>query len=235
MELKQNVGTKVPVRLRAVVDGSPLTGVTYLQATVYIQKYGGASISKPLGPSDWIEVDAVNMPGEYDLVLQAGDLDTLGFFKYAVAQIGISMTYPGLMQVVANIESDIFALLGAPVGASISADLQSAVTSIKGAGNKDLSQVDTDVTSGTAAVQATLVTIDSMLARTLALSYDNVVEDSQTYDGNSKLTGARVRFYDSAAHAITNDGVTGLLYQYLLAATYDGGGNCTSFRLTRNP
>lgn len=235
MELKQNSSIKVPVRLRAVVDGSALSGVTFAQVVIYIQKHGGVSAVKPVGPVDWVEIDPVNMPGEYDLLLSAGDVDTVGFFKYFVSFPGISLVYPGLLQIVTNIESDTFDRIGAPVAINLATDLQNAISNIKGSGDKDLTQVDTDVTGGISTIQGDLANIAAQLARALALSYDNVVEDTQVYDANGKLTSSRVLFYDTAAHAILNDGVTGLLYQYLIASTYDAGSNCTLFRMTRNP
>lgn len=79
--------------------------------------------------------------------------------------------------------------------------------------------------------------VDSLIAsvaRVLALSYDNINEDQQAYDGGKRLTSARARAYDTAANALAG-GLTGLLYTYAIAAAYDGSGNCTSFTMTRNP
>lgn len=211
MELKQSVATKVPVRLRAVVDGSALTGVTYSQVSVYIQKHGGASVLKALAPSEWTEVDAVGMPGEYDLSLSASDLDTLGFFKYYASYPGISMQYPGLIQVVANIESDTFTRLGAPVGASISADLQG---------------VEASLAADIAAVKADTVEV-------LGLLHKNAVVVNQSYNAAGRLVGATLRVYDSAGNALLNDGVTGLLSTYNILATYDAQQHETLYRLTK--
>ena len=99
MEVKQSVGMKVPVRLRAVVDGSPLSGVLFSEVTCYIQKQGGASTPVTLTALNWTEVDATNMPGEYDLTLEAADLNTVGFFIESVQTtqiVGRISLYPGL-------------------------------------------------------------------------------------------------------------------------------------------
>jgi hypothetical protein len=233
MELKQNVGTTVPVRLRAIVDGSALTGVTYDQVTCYIQKQGGASAAKAVTVGNWVEVDATHMPGEYDLTLLAGDLDTLGWFKYYVSYPGVSMHYAGLLEIVANLEYDTFTRLGAPVYgstagdiANVKSDVGAAVVSIKGASNKDLTQVDTDV----GALASGISTISANVIKALGLLYDNSVLDNQSYDGSGNLTGARLRTYDTNAHAIAAGG-TGLLMTYTVTATYDGGGNQTLFRI----
>jgi hypothetical protein len=206
MELKQNIGIRVPVRLRAVVDGSPLPGVTYQQATVYLAKQGGPAVAKVLGPTDWYEIDGTNMPGEYDLVLSASDVNTLGFLRYDVTYTGISMHYAGLVQVVANLEADTYTRLGAPAGASVSADVLA---------------LSVDVAATAANV-----------SRIMGLVFDNIVEDSQVYDANANLTSARIRCYDTKAHAQAA-GATGLLYQYTVTAAYDGNGNATLFQVVR--
>jgi hypothetical protein len=72
------------------------------------------------------------------------------------------------------------------------------------------------------------------VTRVLALSYDNVVQDQQVYDSGKRLTSARLRCYDSAAHALAA-GTTGLLYTYAIAATYSSDGTCTNFSMTQNP
>jgi hypothetical protein len=236
MELKQGVSVKVPVRLRAVVDGSALSGVTSTQVVVYVQKHGGAATLKTIEPASWTEIDATNMSGEYDLTLTAGDLDTLGFFKYHVSYPGISMVYPGLIQVVAQIESDTYSRIGAPVSTSISADIQTGITSIKGASNVDNSQLSTAISDSLTIVQDDIVTLSSIAARTLALSYDNVWEDEQTYDSNGKMTSARARFYATAwelDQAKMGVGYVVPLYTYIIEGEYDSGGNCTSFTMKR--
>jgi len=112
---------------------------------------------------------------------------------------------------------------------TVISNLASAVTNIKGSGNKDLTQVDTDVqTNGTS-----IAALTAIAQRILALSYSNLAEDSQSYDANSHLLSSTLWFYDTAAHATSNDHVTGLLYKYTIAVTYDVNGNCNSFKMTQ--
>jgi hypothetical protein len=264
MELKQSVGISVPVRLRAVVDGSPLAAVTYQQATVYLQKHGGAAVQKVLGPADWVEVDGVNMPGEYDLVLQNTDVDTLGFLKYSVTYIGISTYYFGLMQVVSNLEADTFGRLGAPAGASVSADiaaieahavaidakttnlpavpasqgdvtsstatlaadLAAAVTSIKGAGNKDITQVDTAVAAVKVDTAAIALKTTNLPAVPAAQGDVTAAVTSIKGAGNKDITQV-----DTAVAAVGVNVVEllGLLHKnaVLDGQTYNAGGRLT--------
>lgn len=55
--------------------------------------------------------------------------------------------------------------------------------------------------------------------RILGLSHDNMVQDQQAYDSDKNMTSARVRVYDTAAHALAA-GSTGLLFTYAIAAAY---------------
>ena len=73
--------------------------------------------------------------------------------------------------------------------------------------------------------QGELIDVSSVkisIARILGLHHDNAVVDQQTYDASNNMTSARVRTYDSRAHAIAG-GVTGLLFQYSITAEYAGG------------
>jgi hypothetical protein len=73
---------------------------------------------------------------------------------------------------------------------------------------------------------AYLETNDTIL-RCLGLLHENSVMDSTTFT-SSRMTGARVRIYDSQANAAAASAVapsvydTGKLAQYLIAATYSG-------------
>lgn len=129
MEVKQSTAFKVPVRLRYQVDGSGATGLAYTAVTVYIQKQGGSSTAKTLTGTDWVEIDPTNFPGVYDLNLSSTDTNTLGYLKFSVVAPTIAAnTFFGLVEIVANLESDTFSRLGAPVGASIAADIAAIQT-----------------------------------------------------------------------------------------------------------
>ena len=124
MELKQSVAFRAPVRLVFSADGRGKTGLSNSDVTVSIQKQAGTSVVKTLSVSDWFEVDAVWMPGVYDVLLSASDTDTFGYIKYTVNSFWCD-PYFGLLEVRANLEADTYNRIGSPVGASISADIAS--------------------------------------------------------------------------------------------------------------
>ncbi len=70
------------------------------------------------------------------------------------------------------------------------------------------------------------------IMRLLGLNHENAVFDNQTYDGAKRLTGGRLRAYDSKANAIAA-GVTGLLYEWNVVAAYDMQEKATLFRIER--
>lgn len=110
MEIKQGSSFRVPVILTDLY-GNAVTGVTYSQVTAYLQKQAGSAAQKILTTAgQFIEIDAVNMPGVYDLLLASGDTDTVGFLKYTITY-GQNPIYRGLMEIVANVEADAVSLL----------------------------------------------------------------------------------------------------------------------------
>lgn len=110
MEIKQSTQFKVPV---SMVDssGNPVTGLAFGDVTVYLQKQGGSSVLKTgLVAADWVEIDATNFPGVYDLRLSTTDTDTRGFIKYSVAAAGAE-TFIGILEVVSGTGSDNYNIL----------------------------------------------------------------------------------------------------------------------------
>jgi len=250
MELKQGVALRVPVTLITSATGAPMTGVAFGAVVCYLQKQAGAAAPKVVDGTNWFELDSVNMPGEYDLLLSSGDIDTPGFLRYSVAT-STSQTYRGLMEVVANIESDTYTRIGAPAVTSIADDLQTAITSIKGTSDKDLTQIDTAITDAITSIKGTsdkdLTQIDTAIStidftaitdgiiETLGMLHKNSVIMNQIYNAGGRLTQAELRVYDTSAHAVLNDGITGLLKTYTIYSTYDLLGHETLYRLTAVP
>jgi hypothetical protein len=70
------------------------------------------------------------------------------------------------------------------------------------------------------------------ILRLLALEHENTVLDMQVYDGAKRLLSSRLRGYNSAANAVLA-GVTGLLFEWNILATYDSQGRNTLFRIDR--
>lgn len=109
-----------------------------------------------------------------------------------------------------NSVKQVFDRVGAPVGANISADL----ASVKG---------DSSSLPGMA----------TQLTRALGLMHENSVIDQTVFDGSNNLTAARMRTYDSKAHAIVA-GLTGLVATYTITATYVGS-NVSTYNVVIEP
>lgn len=206
LEYIQNQAARVHVVLTDAA-GAPVTGVS--SPTVAVEKSGGA-ISVVV-PDAWAEVTtgAFSGQGKYDLVLPASALDTRG--PLVVAVTGGTGRFLALIHVVGVTVDDVNTRIGAPSGASVSADVATA--------NARLVTLQTSVSA-----------LDAVLGRVRGLLNENAVQDQQSYDGNSRLTNARIRCYDSAANA-TAAGATGLIRQYTVTATYDVNGNLNLFRI----
>lgn len=69
----------------------------------------------------------------------------------------------------------------------------------------------------------------------LGMLHKNGVVTNQTYNVGGHLTGATLQVYDTSAHAILNDGVTGLLKTYTIVAAYDAQSHQTLYRLVSVP
>lgn len=126
MEIKQSTAFRAPVILDGT-SGVAVTGKAFSAVTCYIQKQAGTSTVKNVTANDWWEIDATNGPGAYDLLLSTGDTDTLGYLKYFITVSG-AVVYRGVVEIVANLEADTMARLGAPAGASIAADIATRAT-----------------------------------------------------------------------------------------------------------
>jgi hypothetical protein len=104
---------------------------------------------------------------------------------------------------------DAFARLGAPAGASVSADIAAIETKLGSPAG--------------ASVSADVATANAALALSLSLLGQNQGVRNQQYDGSGNLLSADICAYDTAAHATTNDGATGLVHKWSLALSYSGG------------
>jgi hypothetical protein len=101
VEIKQGTSFKVPVKLRNATTGAGTTGKAYTDVTVYLQKQGGSSTTKTLTlAAQFVQVDATNFAGVYDLLLSTTDTNTPGFLKYSVACSGCE-TYHGIVEIAA--------------------------------------------------------------------------------------------------------------------------------------
>lgn len=80
---------------------------------------------------------------------------------------------------------------------------------------------------------AARLSLSDYLSLLLGLSGENQVHRDLEYDGDGNLTEETVRLYRSKATADADDGVTGLVREFLFEAEYFGGDQLTSWKQTR--
>jgi hypothetical protein len=112
-EFKRSVAAFAPVKM---VDtaGLGVTGLVYTDITLSVLKADGTVATSSPGVSDWVEATAgaFASQGIYAVRLSATDLGQAGMLVYAVSG-GTAKTYSGAVEVVANIESETYAMASA--------------------------------------------------------------------------------------------------------------------------
>lgn len=123
LEYKQSVSKFVPVRIFDQ-GGEPVGGLAFGVVQAAVQKADGSTAVVAVTISDWTEITtgAFSGSGVYALKLPASALDQPGLLTYAVSTPS-NRVHVGAIKVVANEEVDTYTRIGAPVGASISADI----------------------------------------------------------------------------------------------------------------
>lgn len=124
IEFKQSVARWAPVRIFSSTTGLPVSGLAFGSMTGAVQKADGTTATFTITISDWAEATtgAWANAGTYMVLLPAAALSQTGVLSYAIASSG-NVTFVGSVKVVANEEVDTYTRVGAPVGASISADI----------------------------------------------------------------------------------------------------------------
>lgn len=186
LEYKQSVSKTVPVRIFNA-SNDPVAGIVFGSVTATVQKADGTTSVVTVTVSDWAETvaGAFSGAGVYTLLLPSGALDQPGLLTYAVATAG-NKTFVGAVKVVANEEVDTYTRIGAPVGASISADIANVDSDLATVGS-NVTSIASDVTtliSDVANVDSDLATVGSNV---LALGADltstlGIVETLQKYE-----------------------------------------------------
>lgn len=92
--------------------------------------------------------------------------------------------------------------------------------------------VDAPNSTAVTALQSGLATT-TLLTEVHGLVGKNSGFRNTVYDANNNLTSNDLCLYDSAAHATTNDGATGLLHKYSCVNTYDASNNLLTSVVTR--
>ena len=146
IEYKQSVSKFVPVR---ILNGSdvPVAGIAFGAVTATVVKADGTTQAVTITITDWAEVvtGAFASQGFYLLKLSAANLDQPGMLTYAVSTAG-NKTYINTLKVIANEEAETFARVGAPVLASISADIAGVKTDV-GTANTGIAALSTGQSS----------------------------------------------------------------------------------------
>jgi hypothetical protein len=179
IEFKQGSTARLPVTMDDLV-GEPITGVTNDDITVSVKRYGQAvetvgSVDRSFSEfTDGAFADS----GVYELVVGAAVTATPGVLHYIVTATGVA-PYRGIVKIVANEEGDTYTRIGAPVGASISADiagvqadtddLQTKVNLVKAAVDTNL-----DTTVGSRASSASVAAIPTNPLLTNDARLDNL-------------------------------------------------------------
>jgi hypothetical protein len=243
---KQSTANKLLVGIMDAATGAGVTGLAFNAAglTFKVAKNGLASAVKTLAAPDWIEVG----DGWYWVVLSVAECDTLGVGLLLSYYQGALGSYP--YQVLANISSDVMSRLGAPAGASVSADIAAVKTDtatintrlgapagashaadVAAVSSKLGAPAGASVSADVAAVAAAVAGANSLLAIIRGLMGADSYEDNFIYDGPSGALGSsRLRTYTSSANAAAH-GATGLLKTYTMTFGYTGS-NLTSVQIT---
>lgn len=184
MELKQNTAANVMILL--VDSADHVSGKTGLTPTVVASKNGGAFAALD---AEATVTEVAN--GWYKVALVAADLDTLGDYVLHASAAGADPT-DRLLAVVANIEADTYARIGAPAGASVSAD----VAAVKA----DSGGLRTDYTTGRAAA---LDNLDAAVTtRALETTAQLILTESGSHPTLAEIEASTILAKESTSLAI---------------------------------
>lgn len=155
MSIIQNTTVRLPVKLLTTTGTDP-TGILpadVLNGVAQIVKGDGTKASITLNNGvNWIEIDSTQSKGLYHLVVSNAYTNVLGPMQYTVYPTATAfLTFIGVDEV-----------LAAPVVGATLAEVNAARDSIKGGGNKDLTQIDSKLGSPAgASVSADVSTVNT--------------------------------------------------------------------------
>jgi hypothetical protein len=216
----QNVQTEFILYLYNAGSLAPLTGVTFSDFTsFYARKPGGSPFTLTLDVTNFVEVDAVNLPGSYRLVLPSTVLDVLGQLYVYVPSLG------GLGNAAVPLRVHVVAATPAVDLSSVT----STLSDIQGAG------FDTAVNSlavfGDAA-SSLLSDIETLITRVLGLCQENINIHSHVYDAEGNLTQSVLTLYPTRNDLILKSNP---LSSYTMLASYDSEGRLDDYSVRKNP
>lgn len=135
LRFKQGQAFRLPVVLTDASTGAAYNGVAYTQVQVTVIKADGTMVDLVIGPADWVPVTqtAYSQKGYYNLIVPAAVVDQDGILQVGVAVQGADF-FPGVVDVYAVSEKEVYDRIGAPVLASISHDIQTISAGVSGDG-----------------------------------------------------------------------------------------------------
>lgn len=138
MAITQNTSVRLPVKLLTTTGTDP-TGILpadVLNGVAQIVKGDGTTANITLNNGvNWIEIDSTQSKGLYHLVVSNAFTNVLGPIQYTIYPTATAfLTFIGVDEVITI-----------PVVGATLAEVNAARDSIKGASNKDLTQLDTKV------------------------------------------------------------------------------------------
>jgi len=195
-------------RIKRHADGQFWTGAAW-QAGV-----------SSLALAEW---DAANLPGVYRIAKPTVTVVTeITVWVDAGTSASISQRY-GIASFLIDPKVD----LGTNLDAEVSTRAPEA------AGNVAAIKAKTDNLPADPASEATLTALSAVAARALGLSFENSGEREVIWDADHRLSSSKTYLYDSAGHAETNDGITGVVAGYQMTISYGIGGFRDGWKVVR--
>jgi hypothetical protein len=130
-EIKNGSTAYLPVRFFDQ-NGLPLSGVSYTSVSATLLRADNTSIIvSPASSSDFFEITFGDFAGSgvYFLRVLGASFGVNGIVSYAVSTSVVgAKKHVGVLNIVAQVENDTYSRLGAPAGASVSADIAAIKT-----------------------------------------------------------------------------------------------------------
>jgi hypothetical protein len=163
-EIKNNTTSYLPVRFFDQ-NGLPLSGVSYTTVTATVLRSDNTStIVSPASSADFFEITFGDFAGAgvYFLRVQGPSLAVNGVASYAVSSSVVgAKKHVGVLNVVAQVENDTYSRIGAPAGASVSADVAALKAVADTVSTKVGTPAGASVSADVAAVKAVADTVNT--------------------------------------------------------------------------
>ena len=209
-----------------VTDAQPPAGKTGLTPTCRIKRHAdgqfwtGAAWQAGVSSLALAEWDAANLPGVYRIAKPTVTVVTeITVWVDAGTSASISQRY-GIASFLIDPKVD-------------NLDARVSTRAPEAAGNVAAIKAQTDNLPADPASEATLTALSAVAARALGLSFENSGEREVVWDADHRLTSSKIYLYDSAGHAETNDGITGVVAGDQMTISYGVGGFRDGWKVVR--